>query len=175
MVGLADVEEVPDGVLDLVLDDPLHDGDVEVTREHRRLRRRLRRLGSELRLHVRALGPETQLQLEGALDGDLGDPVHAEGDLHVGARVRRPHVAPEALHDTHFIRFDLEIAGEEKHDEADHERDGAELREVRSRGNRQHPQRRISASTFAERSSRPTGLGHHFSRLPARSICGPRE
>ncbi len=98
-----DFEEVLVGVDDLVLDDPLDLGDVEVAGEHQRDRVEVRlAVDRALPGHDRA---EAELLLELTLDGLHPDLVD-EGDAEMDARTIGPDVLAEPENDGSFLRPD---------------------------------------------------------------------
>ena len=104
-------EQVFDGIVNLVLDDPLHGGHVQVAGQHDGLLggvRGRRVFGVDPGPHR----PEAKLFLELALHGDLVHGLDAERQLEPGARSGGPVVRSEARHHADFLGLHLEVRRE---------------------------------------------------------------
>ena len=112
-LDVAHLEQVLVGIDDPVLHHPLDHRGVQVAGEH--VRFVLVGFGGVLALHAGLHGAEAELLLQLALDGNLQNPLDAEGNLEVQSRVGAAHVLAEAQDEPGLFGIDREEAGESQH------------------------------------------------------------
>ena len=117
------VEEERPGILDLELDDPLDDGDVEIAGQHQGFAEKT--FIRVLRAYARLGRAKTKLFLELPLDGNLDDRLH-EGYEKVQAWAGHTVEPAELEHDAGLIGLDLIDGAIERYNGDEPENDSSE-------------------------------------------------